>query len=1081
MAGLAAVVLMLAGPALALTTYTWTNSSGGSLGTADNWNTVPTFDGNAELLFSATNAPFSGSVVTLDGDRTIGKLNVDITSSNNYTLYVAPGTPASSRLSLQDLNVRFIKGNQNGLTFVVNISNDLYLTGSGNWTNTLTTPGGTGPSVSTIVNGAVTSEPNTTLRLNVSGAAPYTFNGRINAPDLLLAQSVSSVSTFNAPSNAIRGISWTGGSPLYTFTAGGNTIGTNGLGIAALNSVAAFSGGGNTFNGLITVNQGTARITFDGPSNAVNANVNLQLGTIRVGAQNALGGASVIVTNRGGILETAGNHAMHMTIVTTNTPTLTFRAASGVVTYDGTLVNFVTNVLVVNGSDGVLRFNPSSGVANNVISNFAGALAVAPSGITLPGGNLGIKGGTLLVESMSMADWLAQRAYGTGNNQWQFLGGGFAARGTNTLVVSGLPAGTLDNRLTRLGTIARDENGAYYAEAPVNIAMDMVMTGVQTVAVSETGPGLTGASSGSVIHTISGNISGSGAPQFTYQTGVSEAALPEVILAGTNNVWTGNIYSPNGGGGSRFNTGRGGLLANQALVRFAGPESLPNGAVPGTLTYLATWNTDGGYILGGSSTGTTYNLGNTRSGYRFLTTGASMQPVLGVDGGIATLENTILQMNHQKEGDGAAGGPMFLARRGCTLNLGSPEAPLYCVRSWGVVGTPDGGLAGAATVLTQSSSIKILYKRGEGTVVVRNMAYKLVDGVTDDSVNTAWQIGRGQTGNAGTNAYFDGALREGTPGAAVNRVILAGGVLETSGTYTRVLGNNPGQLDWGYGVGGGGGFAAYGGNLDVTISTFSTGNTTTTPVIWGSTQRFILSADAMIFGSYSTDARTDFKTTLRLDTTANTTVGTREVRIIDNTGSTNDVTRFSGSILGTAFTTLNKAGDGVLELTATNNQYAGPTLVSAGTLLVNGWLVSGGDTVSVASGATLGGTGTINRAVTVYAGAGLAPGAYLGQGTLTLASNVTIQAGAVYNWTYGGGVADLVSVGATLTLPTNVTVVVSGTGGLPSNPVLFSANALAGATDLSGWTVVGAPGAIMKIQGVNVLLSRSSGTVFQFR
>jgi len=80
-----------------------------------------------------------------------------------------------------------------------------------------------------------------------------------------------------------------------------------------------------------------------------------------------------------------------------------------------------------------------------------------------------------------------------------------------------------------------------------------------------------------------------------------------------------------------------------------------------------------------------------------------------------------------------------------------------------------------------------------------------------------------------------------------------------------------------------------------------------------------------------------------------------------------------------------KGGAGTLVLNATN-VYTGETLVSAGTLLVNGRL--GTDVVTVASG-TLGGTGFIGGPVTVQSGAALAT-----SGTLTISNSLTLESGS---------------------------------------------------------------------------------------
>lgn len=69
-----------------------------------------------------------------------------------------------------------------------------------------------------------------------------------------------------------------------------------------------------------------------------------------------------------------------------------------------------------------------------------------------------------------------------------------------------------------------------------------------------------------------------------------------------------------------------------------------------------------------------------------------------------------------------------------------------------------------------------------------------------------------------------------------------------------------------------------------------------------------------------------------------------------------------------------KAGAGIVNLAGSANTYSGATTVNVGTLLVTGTLSSGGGAVAVNTGATLGGDGRIDRAVTVNGGGILSPG-----------------------------------------------------------------------------------------------------------
>ncbi|MBN8456414.1 MAG: tandem-95 repeat protein [Verrucomicrobia bacterium] len=91
-----------------------------------------------------------------------------------------------------------------------------------------------------------------------------------------------------------------------------------------------------------------------------------------------------------------------------------------------------------------------------------------------------------------------------------------------------------------------------------------------------------------------------------------------------------------------------------------------------------------------------------------------------------------------------------------------------------------------------------------------------------------------------------------------------------------------------------------------------------------------------------------------------------------------------------------KTGAGTLRLGATNT-YARPTLVNEGTLWVNGSLAAG-SAVTVAAGATLGGTGNVMGPTTIAAGGTLAPGnnsiaSFSISNTLTLAGTTRMELG----------------------------------------------------------------------------------------
>jgi fibronectin-binding autotransporter adhesin len=120
-------------------------------------------------------------------------------------------------------------------------------------------------------------------------------------------------------------------------------------------------------------------------------------------------------------------------------------------------------------------------------------------------------------------------------------------------------------------------------------------------------------------------------------------------------------------------------------------------------------------------------------------------------------------------------------------------------------------------------------------------------------------------------------------------------------------------------------------------------------------------------------------------------------------GANNQSTTYIGVISGTNGR-ITKVGSGTLEFSSANS-YTGTTTVSAGTLLVTGtYDAAAVGAVTVASGAVLGGTGTLRGATTVSGG--VAPGT-TGIGTLSILSDVAWNAGTAWTFNLGTAAASL--------------------------------------------------------------------------
>jgi autotransporter-associated beta strand protein/uncharacterized repeat protein (TIGR03803 family) len=139
---------------------------------------------------------------------------------------------------------------------------------------------------------------------------------------------------------------------------------------------------------------------------------------------------------------------------------------------------------------------------------------------------------------------------------------------------------------------------------------------------------------------------------------------------------------------------------------------------------------------------------------------------------------------------------------------------------------------------------------------------------------------------------------------------------------------------------------------------------------------------------------------------------------------------------------LTQTGPGTLTLSAANT-YTGATTLSGGALLVNG-STAAGSTVTVAYGATLGGSGAINGPLTVQSGGILAPGAGAAAAgtTLTLAGAVTLNSGCIVsnqiNKVGATLMADKASSSGTLTLAGTLEVVLDSGSSPPANGDSFT-------------------------------------------
>ena len=145
-----------------------------------------------------------------------------------------------------------------------------------------------------------------------------------------------------------------------------------------------------------------------------------------------------------------------------------------------------------------------------------------------------------------------------------------------------------------------------------------------------------------------------------------------------------------------------------------------------------------------------------------------------------------------------------------------------------------------------------------------------------------------------------------------------------------------------------------------------------------------------------------------------------------------DDTSFAGVISGSG--AIAKLSGDTLTLTGDSSAFTGSTVVTDGTLAVDGDL---GGTIAVGSGATLAGSGMVGT-VTVASGGTLAPGSASSTGTLSVQGDLALSSGSTYTVKATAvGASDAVHVDGAATL-TGATVSVTADGTNWNNETIYT-------------------------------------------
>lgn len=740
-----------------------------------------------------------------------------------------------------------------------------------------------------------------------------------------------------------------GQNPLIYIKNGGAFIDSSTF--AVQNQLYLRTDSGSLGGGLTKLGTGTLTLVPANPFFA--GNMTNTAGTLALGDVGSLGtGSLVLVSNA--VLASAANLNAGVTNAillagngTVGTPTQPLKL-SGVISGPGALTK--------TGASGLTlaAVNTYSGGTTNI----AGSLLLASPGVSLPG-NIHLAGGLLQLGAAEQIADTSIMTFGLAADQTRLqlqgfnetIGGVQDSGGAGVRIVEAAQ----DNLASKPATLTLNVSGANAYNFGGYVRNGSV--------AGDTSPL-------SLIKDGTGTQTFSGSSDLVYYTGPTLINAGVLELSGANSAVNASAITINSGGTVKFSGGG----THSALISGAG-----------------------NLIAVGATALTLSGINNSYTGITTITNGTIITTTLA-NGGV----------NSSIGAAPSAAANLVLADG--TLNYGGVTAS--CDRNFTIAAAKTATLAVGSAVAnltltgTAPTSTGFLKKIGLGILTLDPGAGSYNVGcLSADAGSLVLKSGTFTT--TGTDpsvvGYFVGA------GARGGKLVVDGGTLNVTGSGALKLGaaangnvdilaGSVNASDFILGHGGNVIGTQSGGNVSVTnLYHYDSGNATNT--LTGGT----LTAKRI----YNFTAAVNYFTLILNGGVVRAAPGT--ARLMDNGGrGGREMDVLLGSVGATIDTSLSdatiarplddvsaqagqltKIGTGTLTLSS-NNTYTGSTIVSAGTLLVNGSLSTGA--VTVQTNATLGGTGTIGGSVTFDAGA---MALFTNGSQLTIAGGVTLSTNVV--------------------------------------------------------------------------------------